>query len=124
MEQKPVRAEANYADCLLTVLVVGTRVSARVVSGEPLPDPADFTTKPEELEQLAAQPFHQYELDADQVINIILRAAGWRAYTLFKTKGTLSVPLYAANGGPARVWKCSVTLSRGERGRRQLLIER
>jgi len=121
---KPGDVEANYADCLLTVLAIGARASARLASGEPLPNLADFTTKPEELEQLAAQPFNHYELDADKVIEAVLRRAGWRPYSLFKTKGTVDVQLSTLDGAPAGTWKCSVTLSRGEHGRRQLLIER
>lgn len=111
-----------YAGTLIRLLLVGGRTSAQLTSGETLPDLDDFATTPEQSAQLASLPFKHDELDADEVIDRILRQAGWRPYSFFKTTGTLRIPI-ATDEGP-RPWACGVTLSKGPGGRRQILIER
>jgi len=76
------------------------------------------------LEQVASLPFKYYELDSDKVIDAVLRAAGWRPYSFFKTTGVVRVPLTLTDGQPAGVSLCSVTLTKGPGGKRRLLIER
>jgi hypothetical protein len=115
-------AEAMYTDSLLTLLVAGPRTSVRLTSGEPPPKLSDFAP-PEQSPRLVVPTFNYGELDADKIIDAILRAAGWRPYSLFKTSGTLLLHPTVADG-TAVTWKCAVTLGRDGRGRRQLLIER
>lgn len=109
-----------YAGTLFRLVIVGARTSAQLTSGETLPDLADFATTPEHSAQIASLPFKHDELDADKVIDHVLRLAGWRPYSFLKTKGTLNVPVAAG----ARPWECTVTLGKGPGGRRRLLIER
>lgn len=111
-----------YAGTLIRLVIAGTRTSAQLTSGETLPDLADFATTPEQLTQVASLPFKHDTLDADKVIDHILFQAGWRPYSFFKTKGTVSVPV--STDERQRPWTCGVTLSKGPGGRRQLLIER
>jgi hypothetical protein len=85
-----------------------------------LPNVADFDVSPEELTYLASLPFKYDALDADEVIDYILYAAGWRPYSLFKKRG--EVKIQVAPG--ARPWTCAVTLSNSADGKRRILIER
>jgi hypothetical protein len=96
---KSENAEAIYADALLTLLVAGSRPSVRVASGEALPNLSDFMT-PEQSARAFAPSLNYDELNADKVIDMILHAAGWRPYSLFKTGGTLPVNL-SHDGRPA-----------------------
>jgi hypothetical protein len=68
--------EASYVNCLLTTLAKGTTDSVVIVSGRPVPDLAGLTTDPEELDWIAGLPFRYDLLDAQQVIAVILNAAG------------------------------------------------
>ena len=123
--QAPVSPEEYadwYAGTLIRLVVVGTRTSAQLTSGETLPDLADFATTPDQSAQVASLPFKHDELDADKVIDHVLRQAGWRPYSFFKRTGTVIVPV--ATGEGPRLWACGVTLSKGPGGRRLLLIER
>jgi hypothetical protein len=121
---EPEDAEALYADILLRLLLIGPRTSAQVTAGEPPPNLTDFAATPEHLGQLASLPFKHDELDTDKVIDIILRAAGWRPYSFFKTTGTLRVQMTTSDGRSAGVGTCGVMLSKGAGGRRRLRIER
>lgn len=120
---RPGDVEVQYADCLIALLLMGTRPPAQVTSGEPLPSLPDFATAPEHLEQIGAPAFVQYEPDADKVIDYILRLAGWHSYSVFKKTGTLRVPL-TMSGGRRSEWVCSVTLDKVAGGRRRVVIER
>jgi hypothetical protein len=123
--QAPVSPEEYvdwYAGALLRLILAGTRTSAQLTSGETLPDLADFATTPEQLAQIASLPLRHDQLDADKVIDHILRVAGWRPYSFFKRTGTVRVPVVTNEG--ERFGACGVTLSKSEGGRRRLLIER
>jgi hypothetical protein len=114
-------AVAFYADALLRLLISNkTRTSVQVASGEALPNLADFTESPEDLAYLASLPFKQDALDADEVIDYLLHAAGWRPYSVFKKRGEVRVQIVPG----VRPWTCSVTLSKSADGTRRLLIER
>lgn len=115
--------EASYANCLLTTLAKGTSLSAQVASGQALPNLADLTTDPKELDWIAGLPFKYDELDADKVIKIILHAAGWRWYHIFKTKGVLRARL-ATEHEELKPVSFTLTLTKNTEGRRQLRIER
>jgi hypothetical protein len=123
--QAPISPEEYvdwYAGTLIRLVIVGTRTSVQLTLGETLPDLDDFATTPEQLAQIASLPFKHDELDADKVIDRILRQAGWRPYSFFKRTGTLRIPIVTDEG--QRLWACGVRLSKGPGGRRRLLIER
>lgn len=111
-----------YAGTLLRLVLVGTRTSVQLTSGETLPDLADFATTPELSAQVASLPFKHDELDADEVIDLILRQAGWRPYSFFKRTGTVRIPMVTDEG--TRFGACGVALGKGPDGRRLLLLER
>jgi hypothetical protein len=113
-----------YAGTLLRLLFIGSHTSVQMTSGEALPDLAGFATTPEQLEQVALLPFKHDQLDADEVIDHILQAAGWRPYSFFKKTGQVRIPMFNAGGQSIGAAACAVTLSKGEGGRRRLLIER
>ncbi|MDQ3918488.1 MAG: hypothetical protein M3348_08420 [Acidobacteriota bacterium] len=115
--------EASYANCLLMMLAKGKRPSAQVTSGQPLPDLADFTTDPEDLDWIKGLPFRYDRLDADEVTRIILHAAGWRRHHFFKTKGVLNARL-ADESKKLKMVSFTLTLTKDDRGRRLLQIER
>lgn len=111
-----------YAGTLIRLVLVGPRTSAQLTSGETLPDLADFATTPELSAQVASLPFKHDELDADKVIGLILRQAGWRPFSFFKRTGTVRIPVVTHEG--QRLGACGVSLSKGPGGRRLLLLER
>lgn len=113
-----------YAGSLIRLVVAGTRGSVQLASGETLPDLAELATTDEHRAQVASLPFKHDELDADKVIDDILKGAGWRPYSFFKTKGIVKVPLATPDGRPAGHAACDVTLSKGPGGRRRVLLER
>lgn len=112
--------EASYANSLLTVLARGTSPEARVTSGRPLPDLAGLTTDPDDLDWIAGMPFKYDRLNADEVIKVILHAAGWH---VFKKTGVFRAGL-ATGGGELVPVLFTLTLTKDADGRRQLLIER
>lgn len=118
---KPQELESEYANLLLWVLVIGSRSSAQVTSGEEPPNLADFVTEPEPLERIASLPFRHYKLDADKIIDAILQLAARRWYH-FKS-WTFKLPVLFTDG-KARWWTYSLTLTKDAGGRRRLLVER
>ena len=115
--------EASYANCLLTTLARSKSPSAQVTSGRALPNLAELTTDPQELDWIDGLPFNYSELDADEVIKIILHAAGWRWHHFFKTKGTLHARL-ATDSNEMKPVFFTLTLTKDAEGRRQLQIGR
>jgi hypothetical protein len=108
-----------YANALIRLILLGTRTSAQLTSGETLPDLADFATRPWQFEQIESLPFKHDELDADEVIDHILKAAGFRMFT---RTGTVRIPMETKEG--TRLGACGVALRKGPGGKRQLLLER
>jgi hypothetical protein len=98
---------------------MGTRASTQLTSGETLPDLADFATSDGLRAQIAAMPLRHTELDADKVIDLILKQAGLR---FFKRTGVVKVPIETAEG--RRQVACGVELTRSPEGKRRLLLER
>ena len=108
-----------YTGSLIRLLLMGTRTSAQLTSGETLPDLADFATTPELRARIASLPFRHDQLDADKVIDHVLKTAGWH---MFKRTGTVRIPIETAEG--TRLGACGVELVKGPGGRRRLLLER
>lgn len=65
--------EASYANVLLTTLgkMGDKNQTARITSGQSLPNPKEFTTDLEQLEYISILPFKYEKLNADTVINFI-----------------------------------------------------
>lgn len=114
--------ERSYANALLTTLARRTSASARVTSGLSVPDLAELTTNPDELNWIAGLPFKYDQLDADEVIEIIAGIAKWRG--LFKNKGDLNAKLALEGDKGLAPVHFSLRLKKDGGGRRQLLIER
>ena len=116
--------EVSYANCLLTTLARGKSRSAHVTSGHALPNLADLTTNLQELEWIAGLPFKYDELNADKVIKIIIRFAGWRWHHFFKTEALFHARL-ATGPNPNQLQPVSffLKLTKDAKGKRQLQIE-
>jgi len=113
-----------YAGTLLRLLLMGTRTSLVLTSGETLPDLADLATTPAQRAEIASLPFRHDQLDTDKVIDKILAVAGWRPFSLFKKTWTVKVPFATPDGKPTGKGVVSVSLGKVEGGRRRLLLER
>jgi hypothetical protein len=115
--------ERSYVNSLLTTLSKGTHPSVQITSGRELPNLADLTTDPKELDWIAGLPFKYDKLNADEIIKIIIQVAGWRWYHFFKTKGVFHARVVT---GPNE-WKpvsFILTLTKDADGRRQLRIDK
>lgn len=119
MMMSPEQQLSWYAGTLIRLLFLGTRPSACLTSGEPLPDLAIFATNDELRAHLASLPFKHADLDADKVIDLIVKQAG---LGFFSRTGVVKVPIQTPEG--QRQVACGVELTRGPGGRRQLLLER
>lgn len=121
--QSKARAEAQYAELLLRLLMIATRSSIEITSGTMVPDLAELITDPTDREWLSKSfSIERGELDADSVIDRFLQRAGWRWYTLFKTTGVLPSPI--TTGERTGEWLFNLTVRKDSAGRRQLVIER
>jgi hypothetical protein len=119
MAMSPEQKLSWYAGTLIRLLFMGTRASTQLTSGETLPDLADFATNDELRAHIASLPFRHTELDADKVIDLIVKQAGLGFFT--KT-GVVKVPIQTPEG--QRQVACGVELTKGPGGKRRLLLER
>lgn len=110
-----------YAGTLIRLLLTGTRTSTELTSGETLPNLLDFATSPEQQAEIASLPFRHDQLDADKVIDAIVKAAN---LGIFQRTGVVRIPMASPDGKPLGSGACGVRLSRAAGGRRQLLLER
>jgi hypothetical protein len=120
----PEQQVEQYAGSLIRLLLVGTRTSVELISGERLPHLLEFATTDEQRAAIASLPLRYEELDADRVIDAILRAAGWGPFSIFKTTGTMKLQMKSTDGRPLGFGACGVKLSKLAGGRRRLLLER
>lgn len=115
--------EASYVNSLLTTLAKGKGVPALITSGRPLPDLAGLTDDPDELDWVAGMPFKYDELDADEVIEILKRAAGWSwFYSIARSKAFRM--LLVVERGESREVSFTLTRSKDAEGTRQFKVER
>lgn len=116
--------EASYANILLTTLVkAGYKNRAvNIVSGQPLPNPKEFTTDPEELDYISSLPFKYDKLNADMVIKI-LWDHGKPANFLDSLQSTrIFKARLAESGGRTRDVSFQLKLSKTSNGKQQLEI--
>ncbi|MHC4212869.1 MAG: hypothetical protein ACYSWP_05775 [Planctomycetota bacterium] len=74
--------EASYANCLLVTLAKGRHSSVSIQPGKAVPNLANLTEDPEELDWIHNLPFNYNELDAGLVMKILLRYADFRLSAL------------------------------------------
>jgi hypothetical protein len=113
--------EASYTNCLLTTLAKAGG-SARITPGRPVPDLAGLTRDPDELDWIAGLPFKYDELDADEVIGLLKRVAGWGWQHNFTKSKAFDTRL--VTGGESRLVSFTLSLSKDAEGRRQFTVER
>jgi hypothetical protein len=117
--------EAGYGQQLLTYLIKSDRSSVVLKSDQLVPDLAELTTRPSDLEQIGKLAIEREKLNTNEVIDLILQKAGWRWYRRFKRQAVLKMPLILPDGRPApRGWEFKLRLSKDAAGHRQLEIER
>ena len=117
--------EGLYVAFLLTFLIRGDRSSVEVTSGSVVPDLAELTRKPEDLQWLSRQGFELAKLNADVVIDKLLRDAGWSWRTPFKKTGVLQSPIVTPDGSYVKKgWNFTVTLRKDASGRKQVEVQR
>lgn len=122
--QSKARAEAQYAELLLRLLMRATRSSIEITSGTMVPDLAELIIDPTDREWLSKSfSIEPEKLNADSIIDHFLQRTGWRWYTPFKTKGVLGSPVTTSDGR-TKDWHFNLTLRKDSAGRRQLEIER
>jgi hypothetical protein len=92
--------EASYANCLLTTLAKGTAESVTIVSGEPLPDLAELTGDPEELDWIAGLPFRYDLLNAGNAIGFLLNTAAKGKVDPQQNEWTLATKLVVQGAEP------------------------
>lgn len=113
--------EASYANCLLTTLAKAGG-SAQITRGRPLPDLAGLTRDPDELDWIAGLPFRYDELDADEVIDILKRVAGWGWFHNVAKSKSFHTRLVA--GGESKFVNFTLSVSKDDEGRKQFRVER
>jgi hypothetical protein len=116
--------EASYTNCLLTTLAKGEGGPALITPGRPLPNLADFATDPDELDWIAGLPFKYDELDADAVIDLLKRAAGWGWHHNLTKSKSFRTRLVTDGGDKSRSVNFTLTLSKDAEGRKQFTVER
>jgi hypothetical protein len=114
--------EASYANCLLTTMAKAPKRSVRIVAGSPLPDLAQIATDPGELEWISTLPFKYDQLDAEQVMEVLVRPARPDLLGILTRSQTLKAKL-VISGGESRDVSFKLTESRSNDGRKQLDIE-
>jgi hypothetical protein len=117
-------SEASYVNILLTTIAKAgfTEKAVTIVSGQPLPNPKEFTTDTEELDYISTLPFKYEKLDADMVIKIIWEN-GKPASFLDKLQSSRTFKArLAESGGRARDVSFQLKLSKTANGKQQLDI--
>jgi hypothetical protein len=113
--------EASYTNCLLTTLAKAGG-AAHVTPGRPLPDLAGIATDPDELDWIAGLPFKYDKLNADLVIELLKRVAGWGWVHNTVTKSK-SFHTRLIVGEESRFVNFTLSLSKDEAGRKRFTVE-
>jgi hypothetical protein len=119
-------AEARYIEYLLRLLLQASRSSIEITSGSTVPDVTELMTNATDREWLSKTisfSFEREKLNADSIIDKLLKSAGWSWRTPFKTKGALKFPLTMSDGSTRHI-QFGLTLKKDSAGKRQLEIER
>jgi hypothetical protein len=107
--------ESSYANCLLTTLAKGPGQSVEIVAGRALPDLAPLASDPDELDWIEGLPFRYDAMDADKVIDILLKTAVKRRWIVPQSTWRLRTRVVTPN----REWiqEFKFKLKRGEPSR-------
>jgi hypothetical protein len=96
--------------------------AVHIAAGSPLPDLAQIATDPGELEWISALPFKYGQLDADQIVDTLVRLAKPDPRGSLGRSLRLTAKL-ATSGGQMRDVSFKLTEARTSDGRRRLDIE-
>jgi hypothetical protein len=113
--------EPLYVNCLLTALARGSASSVLLTSGTPPPDPSALTTDPEDLAWFGSIGFSFDVQATDRIIDLVLKAAGFRLLTFGKKEGRIRTSLAAHDGKSSSTFNFRVT-KRTVNGRLQVEI--
>lgn len=116
--------EASYTNMLLTAMSKpGDKTQiANIISGQPLPNPKEFTTDKDQLEYISTLPFRYEKLNADMVIKLLWghgRPANLR--DLFQSTRTLKGK-FADSDRKLRDLSFQLKLSKTSDGKKQLAV--
>jgi hypothetical protein len=116
--------EASYTNMLLTAMSKpGDKTqTANIISGQPLPNPKEFTTDKDQLEYISTLPFRYEKLNADMVIKILWghsKPANLR--DLFQSTRTLKGQ-FADSDHKLRDLSFQLKLSKTSDGKKQLAV--
>ena len=114
--------EQSYVNILLTTLGKANykQKSVQIISGQPAPNPSEFTTNPDQLEYISTLPFKYNQLNTDFIIKFL--------WDIGKVESTLpnSTKIFKAklveSEGRSRDVSFQLTLSRTLFGKQQLEI--
>src|SRR5215217_273792 len=87
-EQSRARAEAHYAELLLSFLTSTSRSMVELRSGSIVPDLTELIIDPTNQWQLESFAFDREKINADVIIDILLRRVGWRCTRLSKRRAS------------------------------------
>ena len=114
--------EKSYVNILLTTLSKANyrQKSVYIIAGQPVPNPREFTTDPDELEYISTLPFKYDQLNTDFIIKF-LWDLGKAENTLAKSTKIFKARLFESNG-QARDVAFQLKLSKPFLGKPQLEI--
>jgi hypothetical protein len=94
--------EPSYVNALLTTLAKREPLEIRLDPDQPLPDPADLATDPEEIDWTSKLPFQYDALSVEEIIRIVADTPGvtWAARPDGRTAARVKL-LLAGPGGKA-----------------------
>ena len=117
--------EASYTNMLLTAMGIegNTTQVARIISGQPLPNPKEFTTDTDELEYISTLPFRYDKLNADMVIEILWKEGRLgNLRNIFQSTRTFKAKV-AVSSSKAIDVSFQLRLSKTDRGKQQLEVK-
>lgn len=117
--------EASYTNILLTTLAkTGDKDrTLALVSGDPVPNPKEFTTDPEQLDYISTLPFRYERLNADLVIKIIWDNGKLVSFLDKFQSARIFKARLAESGGKVRDVSFQLKLSKTNHGKHQLEIK-
>jgi hypothetical protein len=116
--------EASYTNMLLTAMSKpGDKTQiANIISGQPLPNPKEFTTDKDQLEYISTLPFRYEKLNADMVIKILWgHGRPANLHDLFQSTRTLKGK-FADSDHKLRDISFQLKLSKTSDGKKQLAV--
>jgi hypothetical protein len=117
--------ELSYINELLMVVAKARNKTqvVRIVSGQPLPSPKEYTTNVEELEYISTFPFRYEKLDADKIMNALWNKGQYTSFgDHFRSIKSFHVKL-VESGHEARIVTFQLKRTKTRDGKRQMEIK-